>query len=436
MLSYSPDSLCTMHNSLIQANVNPVDNIYSQLPSTLLQNRRFNLLHNRKGHLVHTKRQLDGRKASEYTKISNFRAKWKPMGNPVKVCGTNGQVESQSTFTLVLSYGSGGEVSVAGDWVAEEFISVNCPKSDTSIVFLKCTDPKWDRAESEIACGSGSDNERSSLVVVSPDLTARVDLVMNVMVIETVLLEERDPRVFVCSDGGDLTSHLPQCLFDVGTGRISIVTVNTVKYHSDCPMRFIDDLFLALDSIVRFGFSNRRLELTATFSIPTNSECQGFDPHPLQGRRSFLPLVEPEAASLPLVGVGLSTSQPPPVEDGIGTHNPWKTFAQEDVWEILKTHSKWDAPEPVFPVEPVDLTEGEQAPEKGHKELFGEDPRPRPPTKPVPPKECKFETTTNTGGSNSSNPFKYMMSTEYLLKREAAAYEVAKEKDPTVMRLE
>ncbi|GKA97932.1 RNA-directed DNA polymerase, eukaryota, reverse transcriptase zinc-binding domain protein [Tanacetum coccineum] len=40
----------------------------------------------------------------------------------------------------------------------------------------------------------------------------------------------------------------------------------------------------------------------------------------------FLPLVEPEATSLPLVGVGLSTSQPPPytVEDGSGTHNPWK----------------------------------------------------------------------------------------------------------------
>ncbi|GKC10933.1 hypothetical protein Tco_1007715 [Tanacetum coccineum] len=41
----------------------------------------------------------------------------------------------------------------------------------------------------------------------------------------------------------------------------------------------------------------------------------------------FLPLVELEAASLPLVGVGLSTSQPPPytVENGIETHNPWKT---------------------------------------------------------------------------------------------------------------
>ncbi|GJU38209.1 early flowering 4-like protein [Tanacetum coccineum] len=35
----------------------------------------------------------------------------------------------------------------------------------------------------------------------------------------------------------------------------------------------------------------------------------------------FLPLVEPEAASRPLVRIGLSTSQPPPytVEDGIGT---------------------------------------------------------------------------------------------------------------------
>ncbi|GJT81877.1 reverse transcriptase domain-containing protein [Tanacetum coccineum] len=36
-------------------------------------------------------------------------------------------------------------------------------------------------------------------------------------------------------------------------------------------MRFIDDL-LALDSIVHFGFSDRRLEQTATFSISTNSE--------------------------------------------------------------------------------------------------------------------------------------------------------------------
>ncbi|GJS07305.1 putative reverse transcriptase domain-containing protein [Tanacetum coccineum] len=38
-------------------------------------------------------------------------------------------------------------------------------------------------------------------------------------------------------------------------------------------MRLIDDL-LALDSIVRFGFSDRRLERTATFSISTNSKTK------------------------------------------------------------------------------------------------------------------------------------------------------------------
>ncbi|GJZ48678.1 hypothetical protein Tco_0602510 [Tanacetum coccineum] len=43
-----------------------------------------------------------------------------------------------------------------------------------------------------------------------------------------------------------------------------------VKWNSVL-MRLIDDL-LALDSIVRFGFSDRRLERTATFSISTNSE--------------------------------------------------------------------------------------------------------------------------------------------------------------------
>nr|GFB87588.1 hypothetical protein [Tanacetum cinerariifolium] len=36
-------------------------------------------------------------------------------------------------------------------------------------------------------------------------------------------------------------------------------------------MRLIDDI-LALDSIVRFGFSDQRLEQTATFSILTNSK--------------------------------------------------------------------------------------------------------------------------------------------------------------------
>ncbi|GJU05402.1 hypothetical protein Tco_1121832 [Tanacetum coccineum] len=119
--------------------------------------------------------------------------------------------------------------------------------------------------------------------------------------------------------------------------------------------------------------------------------------------------------------------------------NKGKSFAQEDVWEILKLHSKWDGPEPVIPVDPVNLTGGEQAPEGGHEELFSKDPRPRPPWQIPSRQKSKSETTKSIRGSNSSNPLGNMMSTEFRLKREGAkpsAYEVAKEKDRKVMRLE
>ncbi|GJW75305.1 chaperone protein ClpD, chloroplastic [Tanacetum coccineum] len=42
-------------------------------------------------------------------------------------------------------------------------------------------------------------------------------------------------------------------------------------YWNSVLVRFMDDL-MALDLIVHFGFSDRRPELTATFSISTNSE--------------------------------------------------------------------------------------------------------------------------------------------------------------------
>ncbi|GJT90491.1 hypothetical protein Tco_1079336 [Tanacetum coccineum] len=79
-------------------------------------------------------------------------------------------------------------------------------------------------------------------------------------------------------------------------------------------------------------------------------------------------------------------------------------FSQEDAWEILRKHSKWDAPAPA----PVDLTEDEEIP------------------------------AVSTGGSNSKEQFFDFITNELRLKREAAkaAFEVAKEKDRTVMRLE
>ncbi|GJS59703.1 hypothetical protein Tco_0654487 [Tanacetum coccineum] len=110
------------------------------------------------------------------------------------------------------------------------------------------------------------------------------------------------------------------------------------------------------------------------------------------------------------------------------------TFAQEDAWEILRKHAKWDAPAPA----PVDLTEDEEIVEVNTDELFGPDARPRLPGKQRPGKKTKSDTSVSTGGSSSSSQFGDIMTKELRLKREAAeaAFEVAKEKDRTVMRLE
>ncbi|GJX49857.1 hypothetical protein Tco_0276702, partial [Tanacetum coccineum] len=71
--------------------------------------------------------------------------------------------------------------------------------------------------------------------------------------------------------------------------------------------------------------------------------------------------------------------------------NKGTPFSHEDAWKNLPSHAKWDAPEP------VDFTEGDEVPVVGHKELSGEDERPHPPGK-----KTKSDTTTSTGGSNSS----------------------------------
>nr|GEV21736.1 endopeptidase, NLPC/P60 domain, LRAT-like domain protein [Tanacetum cinerariifolium] len=111
-------------------------------------------------------------------------------------------------------------------------------------------------------------------------------------------------------------------------------------------------------------------------------------------------------------------------------------FAQEDAWEVLRKHAKWDAPAPA--PTPVDLTEDEEITEVNTDELFGDDARPRPSGKQRPRKNTKSDTSVSTGGSNSSSQFGEIMTKELRLKREAAeaAFEVAKEKDRTVMRLE
>nr|GEZ44738.1 hypothetical protein [Tanacetum cinerariifolium]GEZ54295.1 hypothetical protein [Tanacetum cinerariifolium] len=95
-------------------------------------------------------------------------------------------------------------------------------------------------------------------------------------------------------------------------------------------------------------------------------------------------------------------------------------------------HAKWDAPDL------LDLTEGDHVPRVGYEELFDEDARPRPLEKQRPGKKTKSDTTTSTDGSNLSSQFRDYMKNKLRLKQEAAekAYEVSKEKDRMVMRLE
>ncbi|GJT36614.1 putative ribonuclease H-like domain-containing protein [Tanacetum coccineum] len=73
---------------------------------------------------------------------------------------------------------------------------------------------------------------------------------------------------------GDLEYQSCEDLFDVDSGRISIVTVNTKEYHSDeiCPGEIYRLISWLWTLLVHFGFRDRRLELTTTFSISTNLE--------------------------------------------------------------------------------------------------------------------------------------------------------------------
>nr|GEV70611.1 hypothetical protein [Tanacetum cinerariifolium] len=111
-------------------------------------------------------------------------------------------------------------------------------------------------------------------------------------------------------------------------------------------------------------------------------------------------------------------------------------FNHDKAWAILRQHAKWDAPE----VAPIDLTEdgmGDFHATVNTDELFGADPRPRPPGKQRLRKKTKSDTSASTGGSQSSQ-FGEFISHELRLKREVAekAFEALKDKDETIKSLE
>ncbi|GKC58863.1 hypothetical protein Tco_1086461 [Tanacetum coccineum] len=81
------------------------------------------------------------------------------------------------------------------------------------------------------------------------------------------------------------------------------------------------------------------------------------------------------------------------------------SFTQEDAWELLRNHAKWDVPPP----DPVVLTEDEYIPAVNTDELFGPDARTCPPDKQHPGKKTNSDTSVSTEGSSSSSQFGEIM---------------------------
>ncbi|GJT34922.1 hypothetical protein Tco_0925341 [Tanacetum coccineum] len=122
------------------------------------------------------------------------------------------------------------------------------------------------------SCSSPGDEEEGERRVIF-DLwlelvSLRLSLSIFLDVIKSLSLEyEHVAMNLTLLERGNITRIMRRTL--------KIILVFTVcerqVYWNSVLTRFIDDL-LALDSIVCFGFSDRRLELTATFSKSTNSE--------------------------------------------------------------------------------------------------------------------------------------------------------------------
>ncbi|GKE72217.1 hypothetical protein Tco_1534258 [Tanacetum coccineum] len=100
-----------------------------------------------------------------------------------------------------------------------------------------------------------------------------------------------------------------------------------------------------------------------------------------------------------------------------------KKFTQEHVWRVLKTRPKWDTSKPVNSDDPT-----------RHPELFGGDPRERPPGKPQNTKKNQIGHHADLVGSHSQD-LSDVLQSEFRRKREAAkkGYEVKMQKNLTLM---
>nr|GEV88679.1 hypothetical protein [Tanacetum cinerariifolium] len=97
-----------------------------------------------------------------------------------------------------------------------------------------------------------------------------------------------------------------------------------------------------------------------------------------------------------------------------------RKFQLEHAWRILKGHSKWDPPKPLYM--------------EDHTKNFGPDVRPRPAGKTRPAKNTKSETTVRNGGSASGSLYDFVTKNlRRKLQAGTSAYVAKKEKELALM---
>ncbi|GKC45483.1 hypothetical protein Tco_1063205, partial [Tanacetum coccineum] len=99
-----------------------------------------------------------------------------------------------------------------------EHVAVNSTRHGLDIATIG--NPACLAALAVLVIRASQSRQHDTLVRLPMDIRLKIDLRKSVDVLMSLIHIE-------------CTSHLPQFLFDVGTGRISIITVNTVRYHSD-----------------------------------------------------------------------------------------------------------------------------------------------------------------------------------------------------------
>lgn len=145
IIPWVPYVLCNMHKELLKGKIEPDDDIYAQLPCTLVHGKRFNMK-KEQAYLMFGRRYQ--KKVYAGRQIAGCRAKWDSKDGWDKVCAQNGDVVGVHYGMFLRHEGVKSEESAV--WTADEYISISSEAGDSSVVVLRCKNREWNQVEEHI----------------------------------------------------------------------------------------------------------------------------------------------------------------------------------------------------------------------------------------------------------------------------------------------